>query len=255
MDSVLEREAPERKNDDHGANGRCSRRRRLLAAVVALPVVAIATTYAVFFTPDSPAELQLSSQAADTAVAVPSGMWSVGEGSVAGYRVREKLLRLPASNDGVGRTSAITGAFRLSGDRSGMRVERGLRLDVDVSTLKSDDDRRDNSMRTVGIETDLYPTATFVSTTDIVLPPGVVSGGQAAVTVEGHLTIHGVTRPVALALQAQHTGGRIEVVGTYTFGWDQFEMKQPNKTYVTVESDPTLEFQVYFDHESAKPAF
>jgi hypothetical protein len=23
---------------------------------------------------------------------------------------------------------------------------------------------------------------------------------------------------------------------------------------VTVESDPTLEFQVYFDHESAKPA-
>ena len=58
-----------------------------------------------------------------------------------------------------------------------------------------------------------------------------------------------VTRPVSIPLQAQHAGGRIEVVGTLSFPWDHFGMKQPNLSYVTVEADPTLEFQVFFDHE------
>ena len=50
-------------------------------------------------------------------------------------------------------------------------------------------------------------------------------------------------------MHAQHAGGRIEVVGI-ELPWDYFEMKQPNLSYVTVEADPTLELQVFFDHES-----
>jgi polyisoprenoid-binding protein YceI len=154
----------------------------------------------------------------------------------------------------VGRTSAINGAFRLSGDKNGMRVERGMRLDVDVSTLKSDDERRDNSMRTVGIETDLYPTATFVTTADIVIPAELASAAQATVNVVGDLTLHGVTRSVTIPMRTQYTGGRVEVVGSLSFPWAFFGMTQPNKSYVTVEADPTLEFQVFFDHGLAQPA-
>jgi polyisoprenoid-binding protein YceI len=223
------------------------RRVRLLAgAAVAVPVAAVAAAYLLFFTPDSPPELRLSATVAQPTYAVPTGAWSVGQGSVAGYRVREKLLSLPAPNDAVGRTSSIRGDFRLAGDGTGggLRVERGMRIDVDVSTLKSDEDRRDDHMRTMAIETGQFPTATFVSTADLVLPPA----GQAATAVEGDLTLHGVTRAVSIPVQAQHASGRIEVVGSLSFSWDDFGMKRPNLSYVTVESDPTLEFQLFFDH-------
>jgi hypothetical protein len=221
---------------------------------VVLPVAAIALTWTLFFTPDSPPELRLSAQAPDTMASVPAGGWSVGQGSVAGYRVREKLLRLPASNDGVGRTSAITGGFRLTRDPAGLRVEKGMRIDVDVSTLKSDEDRRDDHMRTMAIETDLYPTASFTTTSDIVLPRDMTGGGQAFVTVAGDLTIHGVTRAVSIPLLAQHAVGRIEIVGALSFPWDFFQMKQPNLSYVTVEADPTLEFHVFFDPDPSRSA-
>jgi polyisoprenoid-binding protein YceI len=221
----------------------------LVMGSVIVPVAVTASTWALFFTPDSPPELRLSAQLADTTASVPAGVWAVGQGSVAGYRVREKLLRLPASNDGVGRTSAITGAFRLTRDGAGLRVEKGMRIDVDVSTLRSDEDRRDDHMRTMAIETDLYPTASFTTTSDIVLPPDVTAGREASVTVAGDLTIHGVTRAVSIPLHAQHAVGRIEIVGSLSFAWDYFEMKPPNLSYVTVEADPTLEFQVFFDPE------
>jgi polyisoprenoid-binding protein YceI len=226
----------------------------LIAGAAVLAVAAIAVTWALFFTPDSPAELGLTTQTSVTPSVVPTGVWSVGQGSLAGYRVREKLLRLPASNDAVGRTSAITGAFQLSRDRDVLRVEKGMRIDVDVSKLKSDEDRRDDHMRTMAIETDLFPTASFVTTSDIVLPADLTAGGRVAVTVAGDLTIHGVTRPVSIPLRAQHAGGRIEVVGSLSFPWAYFDMKQPNLSYVTVEADPTLEWQVFFHHESTPVA-
>ncbi len=203
---VDEAESPARRT-------RCRPIKLAIATTLVVPVAAVAGAWALFFTPGSPPALELSPNTGEAAGGVPSGLWSVGEGSVAGYRVWEKLLRLPAWNDGVGRTTAVTGAFRLSRDRSALRVEAGMRVDVDVSELKSDEDRRDDHMRTMTIETDLFPTASFVTTSDILLPPELISGGAASVTVPGDLTIHGVTRAVAIPLRAQHTGGRIEVVG------------------------------------------
>lgn len=238
------------------ARSQSSRRRRglLVAGAVILPVATVASTWALFFTPDSPPVLRLSTQSRVTTAAAPTGAWSVGQGSVAGYRVREKLLRLPASNDAVGRTGAITGGFRLAGDGAELRVEKGMRIEVDVSTLKSDEVRRDDHMRTMAIETDLFPAATFVSTSDIVLSADAAASGLASVTVPGDLTIHGVTRLVSIPLQAQLAAGRIEIVGTLTFPWGYFDMKRPDLAYVTVEADPTLEFQVFFEHESSRSA-
>jgi len=257
MDSMLATAAPELDEIEETAyreatTRRRSRRvRRLVAAAAIVPLAGIATTYVLFFTPDSPATLQLSSGPAGTSLGARTGQWSIGAGSVAGYRVREKLLRLPASNDAVGRTGAITGRLDLQGDGAGLRVARGMQLVVDVTVLESDDARRDDHMRTMAIETDKFPTATFVSTEDLVLPAS-VAGGRADAVVRGDLTVHGVTRPVAIPVQAQQSPGRIEVVGAFSFGWDLFDIKQPNLSYVTVESDPTLEFQLFFDHASTR---
>lgn len=57
-----------------------------------------------------------------------------------------------------------------------------------------------------------------------------------------------MTRTLDVPVQARYDGGRIEVVGTLSFPWTMFGMDQPNLSYVTVEADPTLEFQLFFDH-------
>ncbi len=67
-----------------GRRRRFGRRTRLvLGAALLVPVVSVAAGYAVFFTPDSPGELRLSTSAGDAGEAVRAGVWSVGPGSVA----------------------------------------------------------------------------------------------------------------------------------------------------------------------------
>ncbi len=239
-----------------GAEAARSRRRGLVvAAVAAVPFLAVAAAYRLFLTPDSPPRLQLTARPVDAAPGVPAGQWSVGPDSVAGYRVREKLVKLPAPNDAVGRTSAVTGRFDLSPDPGGLRVARGMQIVVDVSTLKSDDDRRDTHIHSIALESDTFPTATFVSTEDLVLPAATAAtGGRADIVVKGDLTLHGVTSPVSIPLQAQRSDIRIEVVGSFTFGWGQFAMEQPQLSYVSVNDDPTFEFHLFFDPGTARPA-
>lgn len=230
---------------------RPSRRRRrltparLLLGAALSAVVAFVAAYALFFTPDSPPPLTLSGPG-EAVATVPAGVWTVGTGSVAGYRVREKLLRLPASNDAVGRTSAVTGSFRLDPAGDGLVVRAGMRLDADLSTMTSDEPRRDDHMRTMGIESDRFPAASFVSTADLVVRPEAGSASARAL-VRGELTLHGVTRTVDVPVQARYDGSRIEVVGSLSFPWELFDMQQPNLSYVTVEADPTMEFQLFFD--------
>ena len=74
----------------------------------------------------------------------------MADGSVAGYRVREKLAQLPAPSDAVGRSSAVTGQVTIA-DRGGAYSAANATFTVDVSQLKSDKSMRDNKMRSIGI--------------------------------------------------------------------------------------------------------
>lgn len=223
---------------------------RVVIAAGVAAVVAFVATYVVFFTPDSPPALALSTPSAGAAPTggAPAGVWKVGDGSVAGYRVREKLVKLPASNDAVGRTNAVTGSLRLDSTAGGFVVKAGLRLDADLSTLKSDEDLRDQHIHTMAIETDRFPTATFVSTSDLAVP---ADSSDASALVRGELTLHGVTRTVDVPVHARYDGSRIEVVGSLSFPWALFDIQAPHLSYVSVEADPTMEFQLFFDHTAA----
>ena len=266
----------------HAASPR-SRLRLVIVAAVVVSVAAIAATYLLFFTGDSPPPLRLStpgSTAASTAApagatatttapdgatattaataptaAAPSGggltgRWAVGANSTAGYRVREKLAQLPATSDAVGRTSAITGAIQLERRGAQLVVVDGARFEVDVTKLTSDQSMRDNRIRTQGLESNRFRTATFVSTGVIEFPSSAESGAAVKADVTGDLTIHGVTKRVTLPLDAQVNSGRIEVVGSHTFPFSEFGMSPPNIAgFVTVESNATLEFRLFFDKQ------
>jgi polyisoprenoid-binding protein YceI len=229
-----------------------TRRRPVFVAAVLVPIALLAAAYFLFFTPSSPDRLGVSSTPGDSGASsspVPlsgdlDGTWKPTPESVVGYRVRERLARLPASSDAVGRTSAVTGSVIVK--REGERIiASDTRFTADLTQLKSDESRRDNRMRTMGLETDQYPSAAFVAAAPIELPSTALSGAVTRVQATGDLTIHGVTKRVTIPLEVKASGTQVEVVGSLTFPFADFGMSAPNVGgIVTVESNPTLELKL-----------
>ncbi len=207
-----------------------------------------AVAYFTLFNPDSPEKFSLENQQGATNAAAPpsgemAGTWSVSEGT-AGYRVREKLAALPAPSDAVGRTNAITGQVTISGADGAFRASNA-NFTVDVSQLKSDEDRRDNKIRSIGLETDKYPQATFTAAGPIDIPADAVDGKAVTVQTEGDMTLHGQTKKVTIPLQVQRNGDQIQLVGNYEFAWADFGMTAPSVgSFVSVTGNPKLEFTV-----------
>ncbi|HXM53684.1 MAG TPA: YceI family protein [Candidatus Binatus sp.] len=235
-------------------------RRTLIAAVVAgaliLGAAGVGVLYFVVFAGSSPQKLALSSptpspSGSATASTVGAGTWTVGSGSVAGYRVREQLASLAAPSDAVGRTSAITGTLTLTQAASGYTVAASG-FTVDVSKLTSDQSRRDQRIHSQGLESDRYPTATFKLTSPIALSADATSGQTIHVSATGDLTIHGVTKSVTIPIDARLTGSKIELVGSITFPFSQFAMTPPSiGGFVTVQNNATMEFQLLMTQQGA----
>lgn len=126
----------------------------------------------------------------------------------------------------------------------------GARFEVDLTKLQSDEARRDNRIRTQGLESDRFPTATFVSTSPISVPADAVDGRPVRVSAEGDLTLHGVTKRVTIPIDGRLSNGRIELAGSHRFPMSDFAIQPPNvANFVTVESDATLEFRLVLEKE------
>jgi polyisoprenoid-binding protein YceI len=164
--------------------------------------------------------------------------------------VREKLAQLPAPSDAVGRTGAVTGQVVIT-DRGGAYSAENANFTVDVSQLKSDQDKRDNKIRSMGLETDKYPQATFAAAGPISIPDDAVKGSAATVDAEGDLMLHGQTKKVKIPLQIQRNGAQIKIVGTYPFAWSDFGMSAPSlQPFVSVTGNPTLEFSLLMSKQA-----
>jgi polyisoprenoid-binding protein YceI len=171
-----------------------------------------------------------------------AGEWAVTDGSIVGYRVREKLASLPAQSDAVGRTSDVTGAATLAASGDAVTVIAAS-FEADLSTLASDDGRRDRRIQQIGLESSRFPTGSFTLTSPIEVPAAVQNGETVDVTLVGDLTIHGVTKSVSIPAQARLNGDQVEVQGSVTFAFSDFGMTPPNIAgFVSVEDEATLEF-------------
>jgi len=223
----------------------------LLAIGGSLVVVAIlagAVVYFVLFPSSSPKPFSLTS----TTAAVPvspgarfAGSWTIGSGSAAGYRVREKLGFLPAPSDAVGRTSQITGAATVTESKGVVKVSRATFV-VAVNTLKSNEAMRDQHIQTIGLQSATYPKATFTLSTPVTLPASSASGAVVRVPVTGVFNIHGTARRLTLPVQMRLTDSAIEAVGSLTFPWGEFNMTAPSVGgFVNVTSTATMEFDLH----------
>jgi polyisoprenoid-binding protein YceI len=185
-----------------------------------------------------------SASAATLDAASLPGTWAIAADSVVGYRVREKLASLSAESDAVGRTSSITGSATIASSAGSVSVT-SAEFTVDMTTIASDRQMRDNRLRNDGIQTDGFRTSTFKLTDPIAIPANALTGAQFDTTLHGDLTLHGVTKTVDIPAKAQVNGSLIQVLGSLTFPFSDFGINAPNiGGFVSVQDQGTLEFQV-----------
>jgi polyisoprenoid-binding protein YceI len=232
--------------------------RKRVAAIVlgggATLIVAIfLLVYFVIFPTSSPKPFKLATSATSPATTSSAsvssgsvaGRWSVATGSQAGYRVREKLAFLPAQSDAVGRTSSVTGAARLT-ESSGRITIATASFNVAVNTHKSDRSMRDEKIHEIGLESDRYPTASFVLSAPVSLSESAVAGHVKRSSVTGVFTIHGTSKSRTLPVEFTLTGSTLEAAGSITFPWSEFGMSAPSVGgFVNVTEKATMEFDLH----------
>jgi polyisoprenoid-binding protein YceI len=160
-------------------------------------------------------------------------------GNTARYRVREQLLNRDLPNDAVGETGGVTGGIAL--DAQGRIIAAASRFTVDMASMKTDSDRRDNYVRRRVLETEANPTVTLVPTAVRGLPAPLPS--LASVTTPrsfqlvGDLTVRGVTRPTTWDVTAVYRDGRVTGTAKTAFTFAEFELTQPKVPVVLSVAD------------------
>jgi polyisoprenoid-binding protein YceI len=171
------------------------------------------------------------------------GSFADFSGSFVGYRVRETLADIGAQ-EAVGRTPDVTGSLVLEGS-----TITAVEITADLTTLESDDSRRDGQLERQGIQTGRFPSATFSLTSPIDLGAEPVDGRVIEVTASGDLTLHGVTRSVDVPLQAVLSGGVVTVSGSIDIAFADYDIERPSSFLVlSIEDHGVMELQLHFRH-------
>lgn len=171
------------------------------------------------------------------------------DGNEARYRVREELAGMDLPNDAVGVTKSVTGQIVF--DDKGVIVRDSSKFMIDLTNLKSDKPRRDNFIKGNTLDTEKYPTATFVPHELRGLPATLPKAGAVTFEMRGQLTIRGVPKYTVWNVTA--TAGEEIYTGSAktAFVFDDFHMVQPQVPVVLSVNDTiTLEY----DFKLAKTA-
>lgn len=180
-----------------------------------------------------------------TTTAIPglqTGTWTIDPShSEVSFKVRHLMV------------SKVRGTFRtFSGSITvADRFEDStVTAEIDMTTIDTRDETRDNHLRTKDFfETDTYPTMVYNGT-------GVRSDGGDFI-IDGTLTLHGVTKPVALAVELGGINGdpwggtRLGLTATTTINRNDFgvDIKMPldgggvvvgDKISITLEIEAVL---------------
>ena len=177
----------------------------------------------------------------DWAVDTSVGSFADFSGTWAGYRFQEELANIGA-NTAVGRTPDVTGTMTVGGDQV-----TAVDVEVDLTTLQSDNGTRDGALRSRGLESDRFPTATFSLSEPLTLAAGAGAGERVSAEASGDLTIHGVTQPVTLTVEAELSGGTAAVVGQAPVVLADFDIDPPTGfSVLSIQDEGTFEFQIFF---------
>ena len=214
----------------------------LAAGVVGGPFV-----YIHFIEKKAPAPLSLSKPTTSATATVSNasdntgvnGTWTVTSGSAVGYRVQEVLFG--QSNTAAGRTSSVTGSITIDG-----KTVSAATFTVDMTTVTSDQQRRDNQFNGRIMDTASYPTATFKLSGPIVLSSIPAVGVHGSTQATGVLTMHGTSKTVTFTIKGQRTSSGIQVTGQIPITFADWNIPNPSFGPVTTDDHGILEFLLVF---------
>ena len=151
------------------------------------------------------------------------------------YRVRERLVGKDLDNDAVGVTHAVSGQIALAAD--GTVIPEESKITIDVTGLKSDQDRRDNFVRRRLLVTDSNPTVVFQPTSIQGGPKAIPTSGNGTFTILGNLTVKGVTKPTTWTVAARYLPTAVVGTASTAFTFNDFSITQPKVPIVLSVAD------------------
>jgi polyisoprenoid-binding protein YceI len=173
-------------------------------------------------------------------------------GNEARYRVREQLMGADLPNDAIGKTTDITGTILVYPD--GRIVRDSSRIVVNVSSLKSDKDRRDGFIQRRTLETDKFPTVVLAPTSVRGFSGTIPTSGSLTFELLGDLTVHGVTRPTVWQVTAHVAGEDVTGTARTAFTFKDIGLDQPRVPVVLSVADTiTLEYDFRFARPAGTP--
>ena len=196
--------------------------------------------------PAAPAEAEPAAQSR-TFVIVP-------EKSTASYIVDEEFFggaldRLgiqPGLVKTIGRTQTVSGQMELNLADLAAPVQAN-QFTVDLSTLTSDQPRRDNRIREANLESATYPLAAFTITGLQNTPATYTEGQPVTFQALGDMTIREITQPVVFEVTATLTGDTITGTATAQLKMTDFGFEPPNfANMFSVEDEFTTQVEFTF---------
>lgn len=224
-----------------------SRSKTLLVLLVVVGVLG-AIAVALWANRDSPEAVDINqaldaveTEENDPTEFVLDGVWMVGttKESFAGVRVDEELR-------GVGSITAVLRTPDVSGDATitdGTLTE--LSVAVDLTTLASDDPRRDRSVA-AALDLVSFPVATFTldGAVDVA---SLTDGGQVTFDAPGTLTINGVSQPVVASGTIDTSVAFIVAVAQIPVVFADFAVDLPSAPIVlSLADEGIIEIQLLF---------
>lgn len=163
------------------------------------------------------------------------------QGNEARYRVRERLAALDFPNDAVGRTSAIQGRVVVRPDGS---VDRDAsRIVIDMASLQSDQDRRDNFLRRNTLETDGHPTLILIPIALRGLPNPLPTAGDHNFLLVAEMVLKGEAHPTTWEVQATFVDGAVLGRASTILTFDGLGLEKPRvRSVLSVADDIRLEY-------------
>ncbi|MGH9025987.1 MAG: YceI family protein [Acidimicrobiia bacterium] len=215
------------------------------AVVIVLVVGAVAVWYFVLKSdPEPRTEIEetpvVEGGPIDGTYAVQPG----GTDSFVGYRVQEQFAGAVVESTATGRTSDVEGTLTVS--NGGLSVDE-VEVTANLTTLTSDREMRDARIRTLGLESEMFPEATFVLTRPMETDTAPKRGETVNATAIGDFTLHGVTKRVRIPVEGRWDGRSVQVVGNLPIVFADYGMDAPNiGGFVSVRDEGEMEFQLFF---------
>src|SRR5450631_1992311 len=156
--------------------------------------------------------------AAGTARSSIDGTWTVGKGSLAGYRVPEDFLWQHGTL--VARTTAVTGKFVIAHAQVSAATLR-----VDLSTVTAGG-KTPSGLAGI-LDPASHPHAVFTLTKPIVIGSAPASNATFTASATGLLAMHGITHLVTFSVAARYDGSQLETAGSIPIAFSDWNIKAP----------------------------